>query len=470
MTELYYPLRSLREGNWFKLICGASFQHLPAVRHLTLAYTLAGADCIDVAADPAVISAALEAVEVANQLGEEAHTRGFGFSHRPLLMVSLNDGEDPHFRKAEFDPQLCPADCPRPCETICPAQAIVFQTKNNITTGEQGSNFKAGVISDSPHHQSPIDSEKTHAWEPHPKSLRAASLGGDEFLLTAANSQNPPSIENFSGVIDQRCYGCGRCLPICPSQIIYTRSYVFAPEAIANLILPYGVDALEIHTKVGHFIDFQRLWTAIAPWANRLKLLAISCPDDDGLIDYLWALHDLIQPLPCPLVWQTDGRPMSGDIGIGATRAAVKLSQKVLAAGLPGYVQLAGGTNAYTVMKLRAIGLLKDSGLENRELEIGNGEDIYPNLLQNPKSKIQNPKSYVAGIAYGSYARVLLSPILEKLEHFSGKADDANLVSPQNPNLGHLEEFPSVLWQAVAEAHSLVSQLKSSNTMTATDR
>ena len=462
MTELYYPLRSLREGNWFKLICGASFQHLPAVRHLTLAYTLAGADCIDVAADPAVISAALEAVEVANQLGEEARARGFGFSHRPLLMVSLNDGEDPHFRKAEFDPTLCPADCPRPCETICPAQAIVFQTKNNITTGEQGSNFKAGVISDSSHHQSQIDSENTNDWELHPKSLRSASLGGDELLLSAANSQNPKSTADFSGVIDQRCYGCGRCLPVCPSQIIYTRSYVFAPEALANLILPYGVDALEIHTKVGHFIDFQRLWTAIAPWVNRLKLLAISCPDDDGLIEYLWALHDLIWPLPCLLVWQTDGRPMSGDIGIGATRAAVKLSQKVLAAGLPGYVQLAGGTNAHTVMKLRAIGLLKDGGMGNREWGIGNGEDV-------DATSSQNPKSYVAGIAYGSYARVLLSPILEKLEHFSGKTADANLVLFQNPNLGHLEEFPTLLWQAVAEAHSLVSPLKSSNTMTATD-
>jgi hypothetical protein len=106
VTELYYPLRSLREGNWFKLICGASFQHLPAVRNLTLAYTLAGADCIDVAADPAVIASALDALQVATELGEEAQVRGFGFSHRPLLMVSLNDGEDPHFRKAEFDPSI----------------------------------------------------------------------------------------------------------------------------------------------------------------------------------------------------------------------------------------------------------------------------------------------------------------------------------------------------------------------------
>ncbi|MEW6498627.1 MAG: LdpA C-terminal domain-containing domain, partial [Cyanobacteriota bacterium] len=319
MTDLYYPLRSLREGHWFKLICGASFQHLPAVRNLTLAYTLAGADCIDVAADPAVIAAALDALQAADQLGEEAQARGFGFSDRPWLMVSLNDGEDPHFRKAEFDPELCPAECPRPCEKICPAQAIVFQSSRDNREGKEQHSQETEEIYTLSHPQVPTVSALTPVGEIHAN----------------ANSQKPKSVEGFSGVIDQRCYGCGRCLPICPSQLIYTRSYVSAPEAIAELILPSGVDALEIHTKVGHFADFQRLWKAIAPWANQLKLVAISCPDDESLIDYLWALHDLIMPLPCPLVWQTDGRPMRGDIGIGATRAAVKLAQKVLKAGLP---------------------------------------------------------------------------------------------------------------------------------------
>jgi Fe-S-cluster-containing hydrogenase component 2 len=358
-----------------------------------LAYTLAGADCIDVAADPAVIAAARDAIGVASELVGEAQGRGFGFGHKPLLMVSLNDGEDPHFRKAEFNPDWCPVNCPRPCEKICPAQAIVFQ---NVSEG-------------------------------------------------------------VSGVVDQRCYGCGRCLPVCPNQLIYTRSYVSAPEAIAELIVDAGVDALEIHTQVGHFTDFQRLWKAIAPRVDRLKLLGISFPDGEGLIDYLWTLHNLISPLPCPLVWQTDGRPMSGDIGTGATRAAVKLSQKVQQAGLPGYLQLAGGTNKHTVSKLRAVGLLK--GL--------NAEDgLQVNRLKEESSTLQSNNlapsspSYVAGVAYGSYARVLLAPILEELEKFHGKAVDANMGSPQNLSYGHLEDLPDLLWQAVALADSLVSQLK----------
>jgi Fe-S-cluster-containing hydrogenase component 2 len=383
VTETYHPLNSLKQGHWFKLICGASFQHLPAVRNLTLAYTLAGADCIDVAADPAAVAAAKEALQVASKIQAQTQNHKFVGKGLPWLMVSLNDGEDPHFRKAEFNPAECPVDCWRPCEKICPAEAIVFQG--------------AG--------------------------------------------------EGASGVIDQRCYGCGRCLPVCPSQLIYARSYVSAPAAIAPLILQSGVDAVEIHTQVGREADFARLWSSIAPWVCELKLIAISCPDGDGLIDYLRTLYQIISPLPCLLIWQTDGRPMSGDIGTGATRAAIKLGQKVLAAGLPGYVQLAGGTNAHTVSKLRASGLMREHG---------------KNLLIPDAPKI-------AGIAYGSYARVLLSPILEQLETM--QIDRAKSIpvavaslaaSAQTPRLTQLEAVPELLWQAVSLAHSLVSQLKES--------
>ncbi|MCA1992571.1 MAG: 4Fe-4S ferredoxin [Coleofasciculus sp. S288] len=460
MSELSYPLNSLREGHWFKLICGASFQHLPAVRNLTLAYTLAGADCVDVAADPAVIASAKDALQVANKLGGEAQARGFGFVHRPWLMVSLNDGEDPHFRKAEFNPDSCPAYCPRPCEKICPAQAIVFRNLRE-GEGERGSRGEEenSQISNSP---SSLGSIAITSRKSNPKS------DPHKPPLIKEGSQNPKSDQGLSGVIDQHCYGCGRCLPVCPSQLIYTRSYVSTPEAIAPLILQAGVDALEIHTQVGHFSDFQRLWRAIAPWVDRLKLLAISCPDGEGLIDYLWKLHALITPLPCLLVWQTDGRPMSGDIGIGATRAAVKLSQKVLNAGLPGYVQLAGGTNNCTVAKLKAVGLLNEQGIGNGKQGVEPEEDLSSDLnsqsllaVQTLNSKIQNPKSYVAGVAYGSYARTLLSPILEELEDCTSKGGESSLASRQSFPAGQLEEYPTLLWQAVAKAHSLVAQIKS---------
>lgn len=348
MKLIATPLQSLDNGNWFKLIGGASFQDSPAIRTLALVYTLAGADCIDVAADLAVITAAQEGIKIAQNLAPLAKEKGYFPQTSPILMISLNDGEDPHFRKAEFDPQKCPTDCHRPCEMVCPAHAIAF---NN----------------------------------------------------------------SISGIIDQRCYGCGRCLPVCPYDLIFTRSYVSTPNIILSLLETQTIDAIEIHTHTGNEENFSRLWSYIAPYVHHLKLLAISCPDDPNLIPYLRTLTQILGNLPCPLVWQTDGRPMSGDIGKGTTHAAIKLGEKVLKSGLNGYIQLAGGTNHHTIPKLRTLELLKD-----------------PHTPSRP---------YLAGVAYGSYARSLLSPFLE------------------NP-LNDLESDLNLLWQAVDLAFSLISPLK----------
>jgi hypothetical protein len=127
------------------------------------------------------------------------------------------------------------------------------------------------------------------------------------------------------------------------------------------------------------------------------------------------------QPLPFTLLWQTDGRPMSGDIGAGTTHAAIKLGEKVLSANLPGYIQLAGGTNHYTVPKLREL-----------------------DLLRSPTDR-----HGICGVAYGSYARVLLTPILDELE-------------TRSTDPGKLEAHPDLFATAIAIASDLVGQLKKS--------
>lgn len=145
---------------------------------------------------------------------------------------------------------------------------------------------------------------------------------------------------------------------------------------------------------------------------------------------------------------------MSGDIGDGATRAAIKLGQKVLAAQLPGYVQLAGGTNRYTVEKLRTLNLLKSTP-----------------ATETP---------YIAGVAYGSYARSLLLPLLEGLEQtarlppqtmnqFVTQAMDP-VDTPLMYSAIHqvmLEEHSDLLWQAVDRAYDLVSELKRASPISA---
>jgi Fe-S-cluster-containing hydrogenase component 2 len=279
------------------------------------------------APDPAVIRAAKAGIEVAKSISN---------AHSPLIMVSFNAGEDPHFRKAKFDSHFCPTECDRPCISICPTNAI-----------------------------------------------------------------------DLNGVIENLCYGCGRCLPVCPPQIIFTQEQIYTPELIEN----EGIDAIEIHTHAGCAREFKDLWQKLRDLIPQLKVVAVSFPDGENLKEYLLELLEIMQPVPAHLIWQTDGRPMSGDIGDGATRAALLLAQKVLDFNLPrGFVQLAGGTNGSTVAKVRR--------------HASQGESLH---------------MPISGVAYGSYARKLIADLLD---------------------YHHLEEHPELLHQAVEKAKNLVAQIK----------
>ncbi|MEM1238968.1 MAG: LdpA C-terminal domain-containing domain [Cyanobacteria bacterium P01_H01_bin.26] len=369
MTTQRNPIDSLRLGQWFKLICGASYQDVSRIQNLALVYSLAGADCIDVAADPAVVHAALGGIAISQSICPSR------LGKRPWLMVSFNDGQDPHFRKAWFDSQRCPIDCSRPCERICPASAIPPRVPETKGSG---------------------------AKEPGARGLEA-------------------SPDRHLGVIAERCYGCGRCLPACPHNLIEEHSFTVAVKAIAPTLFPH-IDAIEIHTQIGRQAEFQRLWRQLTPYISQLKLVSVSCPDSEphssAVVDYLTQLYQLMVPKPNQLLWQTDGRPMSGDLGRGTTHATICLAQKVLNACLPGYVQLAGGTNDYTVAKLRSQNLLQTEH------------------LSIPGSSRHEQRS-ISGVAYGSYARRLV-----------------------NLEIDRIEEQPEQLWQQVSLARALVGQIK----------
>ncbi|KAH9325665.1 hypothetical protein KI387_005843, partial [Taxus chinensis] len=300
------PEDSLKQGQWVKLICGASFEDVAEVRNLSLVYTLAG----------------------------------------------------------EFDPEDCPVDCSRPCERVCPAEAIKFEI--------------ATLYNDAP--------------------LNAAS----------AKFQG--------GVISERCYGCGRCLPVCPYDKIRENTYVRTSAAVAELLQRSDVDAIEIHTSAGHLDSFRELWNNLSIFIKQLKLIAL------------------------------DGRPMSGDIGKGATREAVPFAARVAATRNrpPGFLQLAGGTNSNTIESLKRIGLfrtasIRDCGMEseNRTRSYEVGKQIYKDAL-------------IAGVAYGGYARKVVGRVLCKMYNFQDSYS-ARL---------HIEQHPHLLLQALEEAVALVGPIK----------
>lgn len=328
-------------------------------------------DCIDCAADASVVGAVNEGIDVAGSIVPEVQ--------RPWVMVSVNDDcRDLHFRKAEFDPEDCPPNCSKPCEKVCPADAI---------------------------------------------SLKRVMVG--------EHAQSDPICDKLEGgVIMQRCYGCGRCLSVCPYDRIRAMSYVRDPAMTAELLKRSDVDAIEIHTT-GKGIDlFNTLWNSLGGSINNVKLVAVSLPNAGAsTIDFMNATYTIMQSnLEGHNLWQLDGRPMSGDIGRGATRETVSFAVDLTS--VPdrplGFYQLAGGTNLYTVDCLKKAGLFKAMTLPGTRTT----------------EKVGSQEALIGGIAYGGYARKIVGRVLRKLGRI------------------RIEDHPGYLLEALQEALSLVGPVK----------
>ncbi|KAF3456359.1 hypothetical protein FNV43_RR01009 [Rhamnella rubrinervis] len=370
------PQECLQNGNWVKLICGASFEDVVDIRNLSLVYTLAGVDCIDCAADASVVSAVNEGIEAAREIEP---------LRRPWVMISVNDDEDLHFRKAEFDPENCPLDCSKPCEIVCPANAI--------------------------------------------------SLDGQLIRTQLSYGTNTPG-EFKGGVLTERCYGCGRCFPVCPYDKIRVVTYIRDATATAELIKRDDVDALEIHTSGRQTSSFKELWDGLGDSIGHLRLVAVSLPDiGEKTISSMKTIYSVMEPqLCCSNLWQLDGRPMSGDIGRGATKESIAFALHLasMEERPDGFLQLAGGTNAHTADGLRKVGLFKTKA-----------------FTRNSGNEKHSVHDLIGGVAYGGYARKIVGRILSSMQSQHG--------------IANIEEHPEYLLQALKEALALVGTVKGYN-------
>ncbi|XP_077218656.1 uncharacterized protein LOC143852820 isoform X2 [Tasmannia lanceolata] len=370
------PDESLRKGNWVKLICGASFEDVVDIRNLSLVYTLAGVDCIDCAADASVVNAVGEGIEAAREIVP---------IRKPWVMISVNDDEDLHFRKAEFDPEDCPLDCSRPCEKVCPANAIL------IERGSMEEGFSDGA------------------------SARGKFQGG---------------------VITERCYGCGRCFPTCPYDKIRAITYVRNSAATSQFLKWNEVDAIEIHTSARNTDSFKELWYSLADTIGHVKLVAVSLPDmGDSTVGIMNMMYSIMAPhLHSCNLWQLDGRPMSGDIGRGATKEAIAFAVRLAALrDRPhGFLQLAGGTNSHTIDSLKKVGLFQKMSTS-----------------EHFGSRMDSPQALIGGVAYGGYARKIVGRVLSKMQAQHG--------------IARIEDCPEYLMEALREAIALVGPIKCYN-------
>ena len=296
-----FTANQVQSDRWVKLICGASNEDIVSIEDLCAIYSAAGVDYIDVAADPSVVEAARSGINWSKRV----------FGKRPGLMISISDGKDIHFRKAKFDPKICPPDCSRPCEQICPTFAI-----------------------------------------------------------------------NENGVNKNKCYGCGRCIKSCPLNLISEYEYRLSQNSLKEILQTIKPDAVEIHTEIDRKESFKNVLSIINDSKVKLQKISVSCglsqsnTSPEALANAFWERYEILKEHNVQLIWQLDGRPMTGDIAPTAARAAVKLWEKINSLLPPGLIQLAGGTNGSTYKFLK--------------------NDQIPD-----------------GIAFGSVARKLVQPLIE---------------------------------------------------------
>ncbi|KAK9942939.1 hypothetical protein M0R45_008580 [Rubus argutus] len=336
-------------------------------------------DCIDYAADVSVVSAVNEGIDESIEI--------FPLP-RPWVMISVNDDEDLHFRKAEFDAEDCPLDCSRPCERVCPTDAISFEAGKSTTQHSYGTNT--------------------------PAALKAR-------------------------VLIERCYGCGRCIPVCPYDKISVSTYIRDATATSELLKRNDVDAIEIHTSGRQIAPFKELWDGLGDSIRHLRLAAVSLPDlGESTVSTMKAMYSIMEPdLSCFNLWQhstfmnkkLNGRPMSGDIGRGATRESIAFALRLAAIKERprGFLQLAGGTNAHTVDGMRKVGLFQTASFTKN-------------------TRDENSTTMIGGVAYGGYARKIVGRILSSLQ--------------LQHDITGIEDYPEHLLQALREALALVGKIK----------
>lgn len=205
-----------------------------------------------------------------------------------------------------------------------------------------------------------------------------------------------------AGVLAQRCYGCGRCLPACPLGLIEERSQVLAAADVPALLAELRPDAVELHCQSGRLPAFAQRLAQLAASGIALQRVAVSMGPQAGggaaeLAAELWQRFALLRASGQRPLWQLDGQPMSGDLGAAPARAAVRLLQRLGPWAPPGPLQLAGGTNAQT----------------RRELER------------------RNLVAAAAGVAFGGEARRRLQPWLHRAHQHSRRLLDCGELWPE---------------------------------------
>lgn len=122
-TDLAKYLKSLKEKNFHKLIIGAALKDFKSIEEYAYLFTHAQADAIDISAFPHSVISATQGIQKAIKEDKKLVA--------PLIMISVNIGQDPHFRRIELNTTAC-TECLE-CIPTCPSEAFTLDAQNKFS-------------------------------------------------------------------------------------------------------------------------------------------------------------------------------------------------------------------------------------------------------------------------------------------------------------------------------------------------
>lgn len=158
----------------------------------------------------------------------------------------------------------------------------------------------------------------------------------------------------------ENCLGCDHCVIACPEKALslVPREPLAELRGLLGACFEAGATALEVHTGDGSREELEQLMQAIAPWRDRIGLLAFSMGAHGQAPAEIVALARDVVGLAGPgIIVQADGKPISGRKGAKSTQPCLDLAKALLAAELGAFIQVSGGTNDLTGSQATAQGI-----------------------------------------------------------------------------------------------------------------
>ena len=262
------------------------------VRKLCLLYSLAGADIIDISADYAVLDAAHKGIDEAKNLAT-LHPQEYPYFNTPMIMLSVNAGDDPHFKTAVVNPAVC-IFCQQ-CKEACSFEAVKMdQSLQNV-------------------------------------NIQAETCYGCGKCVPEC-PQGAISLKENRGLTEGVLYKClqlgfsaievhvGRCGPDEVCQYTNRLLEFMEKESGREILLSFSVESGLYREK--EFINFT---------------------------------EKLVKNVAQKPIIQVDGTPMSADKEVASSLQAIAAANRVLKEDVDAYVILSGGINHHTPRLIRLL-------------------------------------------------------------------------------------------------------------------